>query len=1180
MALRKRSLLAWSVASALTFSHCLLAAPEVAPVDWLLRQIRAGEATNKYELVAQALYRLEKIDPDNPQVLAAKVRLALHQGDQAKAQQWLSALQKAAPDALYTREAAADVMLMTAEGRQKLQQARLLATAGRLQDAREQYQRLFNGHFPTVETALEYWRLVARLPDGEREAQLALQKLDERYPGSIGVRMALAQLALTNNQQTQAVSQWQRVAADPAGRQQAAESWLASITSRPVSPQTLAELKQYLQTFNSGDAQSNGQKALQRQQTLLADPAYQQRLRGLQLIERGAGAQAIPSLQAALQAAPEDGELLGAMGQALSRSNQRAAAIGYYQRALKADAESYRLDKWRSLLSSDRYWLAIEQGDKALASKQVSRAQQYYQQARRLDSRDAWALIGLGDVALAQGDKPGAERFWQQALRLDANNGTAAGRLVNVYQQQSPQKAMAYIQTRSPAQQRAMGETFKRLRSDVLRSEAEAVAAKGQWAQAAVLYQRAQQDAPEDIWLNVRLAEALRASGQVAQADRAMTAMQQRHPQDPAQVYAYGLWLSGTDRTEQAITAINQLPQAQWDSSLRDLSARLQTEVLISRASQRREEGDEPAAEALIRQQPLTNQTQLLLADWALARGDARQALEGYRAVKPQSAESGDAQLGEIEALIALKRDAEARQLLVALPESVSRASLNAGRRVANAWQSVGETQRAQRRFAELKTQARPPETAQNRALVWRDAARLAREQQQPQQALADYRQAMAASGISQQVPQQDAAFSRLTRNQASDDWLKRGIRSEAADLYRQQDTRITLEQDASRNKGTGGYSDVTGHTTMLQIDTPVAAGNGFLRADHVYLDAGRFTPDAEGRYSANYGTCALVSCASDYQQKSTGVSLGAGWSNARWSADVGTTPLGFDVVDWVGGLTWNTDIQDVGLSLTASRRPISSSRLAFAGATDPNTGITWGGVRATGGALGLSYDTGGAHGVWADVSAHQLTGKNVADNSRERLMAGYYYKVINEDNRRATVGLNSMVWHYAKDLSDYYLSQGGYYSPQRYFSLAVPVSYRQRLDNWSFEVGGSVSWSRSHTDGGRDYPRSDWVPGNVLAQLQQRGVDNDLANRGEVVNFIDGLTHTGGTSSGFGYTVRAIVERRVTAHWTLGLGLDIQQAKDYTPSHGLVYVRYAIAVWDGDLDLPPQPLTPYADFK
>ncbi|MDV3383720.1 cellulose synthase subunit BcsC-related outer membrane protein [Klebsiella pneumoniae] len=37
-------------------------------------------------------------------------------------------------------------------------------------------------------------------------------------------------------------------------------------------------------------------------------------------------------------------------------------------------------------------------------------------------------------------------------------------------------------------------------------------------------------------------------------------------------------------------------------------------------------------------------------------------------------------------------------------------------------------------------------------------------------------------------------------------------------------------------------------------------------------------------------------------------------------------------------------------------------------------------------------------------------------------------------------------------------------------------------------------------------------------------------------------------------------MERRVTSNWFVGAAVDIQQAKDYTPSHALLYVRYSAA--------------------
>lgn len=289
---------------------------------------------------------------------------------------------------------------------------------------------------------------------------------------------------------------------------------------------------------------------------------------------------------------------------------------------------------------------------------------------------------------------------------------------------------------------------------------------------------------------------------------------------------------------------------------------------------------------------------------------------------------------------------------------------------------------------------------------------------------------------------------------------------------------------------------------------------------------------------------------------------VAVGWRNDVWSWDIGTTPMGFNVVDVVGGISYSDDIGPLGYTVNAHRRPISSSLLAFGGQKDSpsNTGKKWGGVRADGVGLSLSYDKGEVNGVWASLSGDQLTGKNVEDNWRVRWMTGYYYKVINQNNRRVTIGLNNMIWHYDKDLSGYSLGQGGYYSPQEYLSFAIPVMWRERTENWSWELGASGSWSHSRTKTMPRYPLMNLIPTDWQEEAARQSND-------------------GGSSQGFGYTARALLERRVTSNWFVGTAIDIQQAKDYAPSHFLLYVRYSAAGWQGDMDLPPQPLIPYADW-
>ncbi|CAI1067062.1 cellulose synthase complex outer membrane protein BcsC [Serratia ficaria] len=1134
------------------------AAEAVAPEQWLLEQVRIGEAGNKEELVRQSLYRLEMMDPNNPEVIAARMRLALRQGNQALAQQQLDKLKRLAPQSGAYRQAEMNMLLTQPETRQKLQQARLMATAGRLPEAKAQYDALFRGEPPTLDLAVEYWRLVARLPGQEAKALKQLQALDQQYSGNVALRMSLARMLFSQDRDAQAYDLLQKIAADPAGRGDAADLWLDKVKAMPVSPQSVAALNRFLGVFYTGDRATDAREELARQQKLLADPAYQARVRGLAQVDKGGSRAAIPALKKALAAAPNDGEVLGALGQAYSRAGNRPQALKLYRQALEADKDGYSSGKWRSLIKSTGYWLAIDEGDKALQAGNLALARQKYQQARQIDGTDGDALIGLGDVAVASNDDAAAEGFYRQALRRDPGNGSALRGLVNIYQRQSPEKALAYLNGLPRSQQNKLRSTLDGLQLDMLKRQAEALAEQRQWHQAAEKYRRAQQRDPDDVWLTYRYAQTLRQAGQPQQADALFRRLAQRQRANPQQAYAYALYLSGSDRDPQALAQLHTLPAAQWNDNMRELAQRLKMQATLEHAERLRAAGDEPAAVAYLRRQPADTRIDLLLADWALARGEYAAALADYQRVRQREPNNPDARLGEVEAYVAQGRLSEARRRLQTEPPQQAR-TINTERRVANAWSAVGEPQRASAIFQRLKTAAAREPAGQAKALVYRDAARLERDRRQPAPAQQDYRQAMVASGITPSLPQDNDGYTYLTRNHPGDDWLKRGIRSDAADLYRQQDVNVTLDHDYWRSSGSGGISDYHAHDTMLQVDMPLYDGRAFFRTDTVRLDAGSFSDDGSGRYYETFGTCDTRGCSGDEQQKTTGTSVAAGWKNDRWAGDIGTTPMGFEVVDWTGGLAYSGDWRHIGWTLAASRRPISSSLLAFGGAKDPNTGTTWGGVRATGVSLSGSYDRGEAHGVWADLSAHRITGKNVADNQRERLMAGYYYKLINEDNRRVTVGLNSMLWHYQKDLSGYSLGQGGYYSPQQYMSLSLPVNYRQRTENWSWELGGSVSLSHSKTDSQRRYPLQGLIPDSLPDKF---------------------AVEDGGSSTGVGYTLRAIVERRLGAHWTLGAGIDIQQAKDYTPSHALIYLRYSLAGWQGDLDLPPQPLTPYADFK
>lgn len=54
-----------------------------------------------------------------------------------------------------------------------------------------------------------------------------------------------------------------------------------------------------------------------------------------------------------------------------------------------------------------------------------------------------------------------------------------------------------------------------------------------------------------------------------------MRSLAQQKPNDPEQVYAYGLYLSGSDRGRAALAHLNTLPTSQWNSNIQELAGRL-----------------------------------------------------------------------------------------------------------------------------------------------------------------------------------------------------------------------------------------------------------------------------------------------------------------------------------------------------------------------------------------------------------------------------------------------------------------------------------------------------------------------------------------------------------------------------------------------------------------------------
>lgn len=585
--------------------------------EHLLEQVRLGEASNREDLVRQSLYRLELIDPNNPELIAARMRYLLRQGDAAGAQKELERLTKLAPDSPELKASRNEMKSNTGEGRQALQQARLLGVAGKVDEAIAAYEKLYGGVPDDVDVAIEYWTLVARLPARHSEGVSQLKQLNASAPGNVSLLTSLAKQMFADNKPQEGFAYLAEMARSASGRGIAADMWFSEVKSMPVSKASVQALQQFLLQFPTGSVAANARVLLDQQQAQLQDPTFRARSEGLAAVKSGNTTQAVADLQKAVQADSRDSDAVGALGQAYSQRGDRARAVAQLSKAIAMDPDSPNRGKWDSLLQTNRYWLLIKQGDNALKAGQLSQAQNYYAQAQRVDRTDSYAVLGLGDVAAARKEAAAAERYYQQALRLDRGNNLAVRGLANLYRAESPEKASAWIAGLPPAQRRSIDDIERSLTNDRLEKQAQALESQGNWAQAAEVQRRRLALDPDSVWITYRLARDLVSAGERQEADALMRTMVNRQPQDAERVYASGLYLSGNDQDDLALAQIAALPRSAWTDNIRELEARLQSDRVLRQANQLRDSGDEAQAIALIKRQPASVRYDLTLADWA-----------------------------------------------------------------------------------------------------------------------------------------------------------------------------------------------------------------------------------------------------------------------------------------------------------------------------------------------------------------------------------------------------------------------------------------------------------------------------------------------------------------------------------------------------------------------------------
>lgn len=348
-------------------------------------------------------------------------------------------------------------------------------------------------------------------------------------------------------------------------------------------------------------------------------------------------------------------------------------------------------------------------------------------------------------------------------------------------------------------------------------------------------------------------------------------------------------------------------------------------------------------------------------------------------------------------------------------------------------------------------------------------------------------------------------------------------------------------------------------------IFSPFYTGTVRLQAVPTFLDAGRPETTALTRFGteallALSPTTPLSSLPVPSDQTAAGVSFNLGYAYQMFAGEIGTTPLGFPITNLVGrlALQWpgpaglttayptippppGAALHPLQVKVEGVRQPVTESVLSYAGTKDPLSGLVWGGVIKTGGDLLVSYDD-GFFGMYGGGGVATINGKSVADNSEIEGNIGGYVRPYHTANTAFKVGLNLSYMGYDKNLRFFTVGQGGYFSPQTYFNISVPLEYTGRYGRLAWLAGAALGLQNFHENSSPYFPTN---PGNQ-ATLQGSGSTAFYPAR---------------NVTGPSFFLNGQLEYQLDNGFSIGGLASVDNASNFTEGVGKVYLRKSFGV-------------------
>ena len=910
-------------------------------------------------------------------------------------------------------------------------------------------------------------------------------------------------------------------------------------------------------------------------------PASQVALANLQA-EQGQLSQAEASYRRILANHHNDPQALGGLIAVLSEQGKSDEALKLIDSIPAADqARLGSAVSIRSLRATQVARLAEQRGD-------LRAAEQAYRQALVDDPGNTWTRFALARIYLGQGRNQAAKDQINDLLKRHPNQPDALyTRTLISAQLEEWQDAQASLARIPPAKRsREMDELGKEIALHVQSQTAIDNLRRGQRQEALALLARSQAltaGKPERVAI---LASAYIDAGQPQQGVALMRDLVERSPSPDAKLQLlYADLLFKADQDNDAADILRALQGEHLNEADRRHYAQLVKLYRIKQADQLREKGNLAAAydmlKPTLKQYPHDTQATSALARMYVANGNNAKAMALYRPLLQNDPRNADLQLS-VANLAAQDHDyTQAEKSLktaLALKPGVPKVLISA----AGTYRAMGKSAEA----AELLRQAVTIEGGQRRDGQPQDS--LDDDSDNPFRGQPGQPRRIAAGTEDPLMPGREAADTMppdpaLTAPLYSNaETLPDGGLDSATspignpfaaaqrsgepsrvdlspaqlalnDILQERSAYIAQGLSVRSNNNESGLSKLTDVETPFEANLPVGNNRVALRVTPVSLHAGSVQSDSLTRFGSGLTRGAPGS------QQANGVGMAVAVENPEHGikADIGVSPVGFTYNTVIGGVSLEQPLvssPNMQYSIALSRRPVTDSLTSFAGTKDQRTGATWGGVTANGGRAQLSYDDQevGAYGYGA---LHKLVGNNVESNNRAELGAGIYWYLDNQPDDKLTLGLSTSAQAYQNNQGFFTYGNGGYFSPQTFFSVAVPVTWSQRSERFSYKLSGAVG----------------------VQHIDQKGADYFPGQRAEQA--ANNLSYPGQSSTGIGYNLNATGEYRFGSNVLLGAALGVDNAQDYREVSAGLYLRYLFEKMTGPMTLPVSPYrSPYSN--